>query len=535
MINKIELLVHAGAASTRKDDERYRAQAEAYASFNAAVKLPLGHAAPANDCNEGPLPRDNATLATTRMRNHAEQLYLDDTQLAYTALDSQLLTSSLRQLQYDPISEQSQAREFSQSCRGEKRKRDSEPEDGVHSNPSLDVGNQTGIDANTASAIRESPVVARGSTTSSYLKSPELDRASKKTKRNVHRRRVSSEPVISNHTHRVPVTPIAALQAVQVIRPAGDITQRAGDSASGDQSTSELPTSYSLSDITSGSSKARPNLSQRSASDPGPQIGSISPTALRAVRTPRTTHLQETTLRAGSKTVHKLQQHGTGEHEVRFGALTTASTVPDNVQPAQTSIRIPAAPVPTAGPRGSTQKPESKGDRNGSATSKEDLDTLQELSVFIRAPQPPSAVDEFTTHVTEPLLFLADNIDVNKAYSPVCVSRDLRPLERGHWLLKCPEHSEAWHLQDQIAFWRFLDRTVGKGNAGWGVWCARDGEATTVDLDQTSLGTVKVFCWGEIVRHVYLLLYVASRSKVKKLGLQWIDAEGTVVVQMRKG
>jgi hypothetical protein len=28
-------------------------------------------------------------------------------------------------------------------------------------------------------------------------------------------------------------------------------------------------------------------------------------------------------------------------------------------------------------------------------------------------------------------------------------------------------------------------------------------------------------------------LYVASKSKVRKLGLKWVDAEGEVVVQMR--
>jgi hypothetical protein len=44
---------------------------------------------------------------------------------------------------------------------------------------------------------------------------------------------------------------------------------------------------------------------------------------------------------------------------------------------------------------------------------------------------------------------------------------------------------------------------------------------------------VRVYCWGEVARHVYLMLYVASKSKVRKLGLKWIDADGEVVVQMR--
>jgi hypothetical protein len=29
------------------------------------------------------------------------------------------------------------------------------------------------------------------------------------------------------------------------------------------------------------------------------------------------------------------------------------------------------------------------------------------------------------------------------------------------------------------------------------------------------------------------MLYVASKSKVRKLGLTWVDAEGDVIVQMR--
>ena len=64
---------------------------------------------------------------------------------------------------------------------------------------------------------------------------------------------------------------------------------------------------------------------------------------------------------------------------------------------------------------------------------------------------------------------------------------------------------------------------IGPGRVGWGVWCTR--EADTL--------VVRVYCWGEVARHVYLMLYVASKSKVRKLGLNWVDADGEVVVQMR--
>jgi len=148
--------------------------------------------------------------------------------------------------------------------------------------------------------------------------------------------------------------------------------------------------------------------------------------------------------------------------------------------------------------------------------------TLDELSVVIRPPDPEVTLDHFTTHVTEHLHWLTKNVEAT--YSPASTSRDLRPLERGYWLLS----PSSWDTQLQIDFWRFLQQMVGKGNAGWGVWCCREPA-----VDGLSLGTVRVFCWGEVVQHVYLMLYVASKSKVRKLGLQWIDAEEVVVVQMR--
>ena len=91
---------------------------------------------------------------------------------------------------------------------------------------------------------------------------------------------------------------------------------------------------------------------------------------------------------------------------------------------------------------------------------------------------------------------------------------------------------------------------------GWGVWCTREAfdeecrplsaseEGTngggTADLDQAlqsvtprsaGLGRVRVFCWGEVVEHVYLLLYVASRSRIRKVGAVWVDADEEVVIR----
>ena len=71
---------------------------------------------------------------------------------------------------------------------------------------------------------------------------------------------------------------------------------------------------------------------------------------------------------------------------------------------------------------------------------------------------------------------------------------------------------------------------VGRGKAGWGVWCARE---VVGEEGKGGVGEVwRVYCWGEVVREVYLLLYLASKRKVRGMGMRWVDAEGKEVVGM---
>jgi len=106
-----------------------------------------------------------------------------------------------------------------------------------------------------------------------------------------------------------------------------------------------------------------------------------------------------------------------------------------------------------------------------------------------------------------------------------------------------------WEPQLRKDFWDWLEEFVGTGQAGWGVSCVRvkaaadkgDGEGggngdvnmdVDVDKEEEETCDLRVYCWGEVVEHIYYLLFVASRSKVKMAGLQWLDGAGEVVVQM---
>ena len=549
MIKKVELLVHAGAPSNRKDDERYRAQAQAYAAFEASVTIPFEKSTPSGqDVQERIRIQDSALETAITGTGHVSELFLEDTQLAYTALDSQLLTSSLLRSP-DGHSDAGSTPEqphvvasFAEPL-GTKRKRNSRSENEGDLHSPTGVGRNAGLETENAISTRESPRLANGPTTSSYLKSPALQRANKKIKRDVHPGRSSSEPVSQYRGHNG--ADVSSPQPEQAMRTSDhneDLIDRSHDSTGGIQTTSELPTSYSLSDITSGSSKAKPNISQRSTSDPGPQIGSISPTALRAVPTPRKADYRRQETCSGSEPKHGRPPSSAPEviNLDRMPKPKLASPRNDRTTLRTSDPRILAPPdVQESGGKPAVPNPRLiRAPQNQNAVApdaQQEVHVLKSLSVSVRPPQPPSAVGQYKTHITQSLQFLADNSDVNISYKPISVSRDIRPLERGYWLVQCPEESTSWPLREQIEFWRFLERTAGRGDAGWGVWCSRNDEEPSASDGEASLGTVKVFCWGEIVRHVFLLLYVGSKSKIKKLGLQWVDAEEKVVVQMRAG
>lgn len=58
--------------------------------------------------------------------------------------------------------------------------------------------------------------------------------------------------------------------------------------------------------------------------------------------------------------------------------------------------------------------------------------------------------------------------------------------------------------------------------ASWGVWCRRS----------PAHDSLRLYCWGHLVKHTYLLIYLASERALKYTGAAWKDAEGEVVLQI---
>lgn len=187
-----------------------------------------------------------------------------------------------------------------------------------------------------------------------------------------------------------------------------------------------------------------------------------------------------------------------------------------------------------------------------------------------KPPPPATALAPFTTHITPSLSIIAYQLPLEKFFRPVHTVRALRVLERGYWVVdlgprdntpergitpgeggkgvqrgkekkngdegsgpkgKKAENGRGGHTDWHPRFWTYLTRFLHEGRAGWGVWCERS-LTTAPQPAHACRDVVTIYCWGEVVGHIWLLLFLASERKVRGLGARWVDAGGEVVVRM---
>ncbi|KAI0383841.1 hypothetical protein F5Y04DRAFT_22472 [Hypomontagnella monticulosa] len=141
-------------------------------------------------------------------------------------------------------------------------------------------------------------------------------------------------------------------------------------------------------------------------------------------------------------------------------------------------------------------------------------------SLKILSPEPEVGMVEVVPDdlVTLGLERIAQDLDIPRRYKPREQQRELRDFERGYWHVDCSN----WDAQLKRNAWAYLANYIGTGVAGWGVWCTRDSEFTYI----------RVFCWGKVVPHIYLLLYLATQRKILYTGASWHDGESLPIIVM---
>lgn len=137
----------------------------------------------------------------------------------------------------------------------------------------------------------------------------------------------------------------------------------------------------------------------------------------------------------------------------------------------------------------------------------------------IRPPSPPVGVLDL-----DPPYLVSDKLaklarDLSSRYKPTLHRQfEPEPFERGYWLVDCT----SWTPETRLDTWVFLANYLRSGLAGWGVWCRRD----------KLHDSIRLYCWGHVAKHIYLLLYLASGRQIKMTGAKWFDADGEVVLEV---
>jgi hypothetical protein len=173
------------------------------------------------------------------------------------------------------------------------------------------------------------------------------------------------------------------------------------------------------------------------------------------------------------------------------------------------------------------------------------------------------------THVTTFLEKVLAGVDV-KDFQPAFVARDIRVLERGYWQFlvqtstrdrgeepkpppkpalrllgstarkqrdragaanKASTNATAcavWAEEDLVFMWDNVTKFLEQGMLGLDTWIAKDSTGETA-------WKIRLFAWGEILAHLWFVLYIFSNKLTGDLPMEWIAADGSVVVQMSPG
>ncbi|RAO67412.1 uncharacterized protein BHQ10_003424 [Talaromyces amestolkiae] len=175
--------------------------------------------------------------------------------------------------------------------------------------------------------------------------------------------------------------------------------------------------------------------------------------------------------------------------------------------------------------------------------------SLDNLPIEIRAPDPPVSNDKFSTHITPTLKALAERMKQSSRFTPRSQNRELRPLERGYWFLPCitiiadisgnaasdiDTKSQIWTQTFFTQFWCFIRDFLTEGRAGWGIWCLLEHNSSAFSTSaESKIVNLKLYTWGEVAPHLYLLLFLATERRIKKMkGVVWRDARDENVITM---
>lgn len=207
------------------------------------------------------------------------------------------------------------------------------------------------------------------------------------------------------------------------------------------------------------------------------------------------------------------------------------------------------------------------------------MNRTKSLADEINGPDPAGGRQRFTTHITKTYERLSEQISMAKVFRPIHVVRDVLALERGYWLFSIrigadddvadsrkalsqeerraklhrdlggttylervrkfdgkravhPEEPDGttpngplWTEAEFTTFWENMSQFIRDGKAGWGSQLVKE-------ANEDNTWDVRFFCWGEVLGHAWLALWIISDKLVGRIPMTWMSAYGLAVVRM---
>jgi hypothetical protein len=214
------------------------------------------------------------------------------------------------------------------------------------------------------------------------------------------------------------------------------------------------------------------------------------------------------------------------------------------------------------------------------------------LEAEVAAPAPNVGEERFSTHITQALRDFASQLPFARFFRPVKVARDVKVLERGHWLMyitlvsdevaeaarfaarhekqgptmlerfqgataadRLRKYDEAkrdgslhafgqsseskaqglWTEDELVQFWKSFSSFIGNGKAGWGTRLVCEelsGQVPEERQPHESRLRIRIFTWGECIGHIYLAVWILSDKLAARIPMIWIAGNGEQVVRM---
>lgn len=121
-------------------------------------------------------------------------------------------------------------------------------------------------------------------------------------------------------------------------------------------------------------------------------------------------------------------------------------------------------------------------------------------------PKPPAYLELFVK-----------KMGMSSWYKPKFQACEMRPYERGYWLLDL----SGWENNAKFETWDFLGNFIRRDScAGWGTRACRDEQ----------WGWIRLYGWEHIAGELYILLYVATYQRTKYMELTWYDGAGKELI-----